>query len=211
MPKYAAGYDYVMRIDDDAIIEEKLPDLFEWTHNKNLVYASNIIHIDCGLCCYGMKEFFLSKFPDKKETIDKMFIKQNVPSRAMQLTPFRSLLSITENTTEPIGDSIEINAPIIYYNNFFITKSSFWQREDVKQLIDDIDKNGSIFYVRWGDAPLHTIITMLLGGSDATSRAIFKYSKRMQREAFYGDDKEYHSYIPANYNETSCITERKPA
>ena len=48
-PRYAAGYDYVMRLDDDSIIEEPVPDLFAWAANKELVYASNLLHVDCGI------------------------------------------------------------------------------------------------------------------------------------------------------------------
>ena len=73
MPKYAAGYDYIMRIDDDGFIEEPVPDLFEWASTKQLVYASNFLHTDCGICNYGMMEFFQRKFPDCRENISKMF------------------------------------------------------------------------------------------------------------------------------------------
>jgi hypothetical protein len=52
------GYDYVMRLDDDSIIEETIPDIFNWMKDKNLIYSSNLLHVDCGICCYGMKDFF---------------------------------------------------------------------------------------------------------------------------------------------------------
>jgi len=62
MPKYAAGYDCVMRLDDDSIIEEPIKqDLFAWFMEKELVYAGNLIHNDCSICCYGMREFFLAE------------------------------------------------------------------------------------------------------------------------------------------------------
>ena len=90
-----------------------------------------------------------------------------------------------------------------------MTKTDFWSREDVKKLIDDIDKDGSIFYFRWGDAPLQSLIVMLLANENQVDRCIFKYSKRMQRESFYGNDKIYHSYMPDIYTKTSCITEEQ--
>lgn len=210
MPKYAAAYDYVMRVDDDSIIEEPVGDLFEWMQKKDLVYASNMLHIDCALCCYGMKDFFLERFPDQEAILDKMFIEQKLPSRAGQLFPFRSLLSMLYQDNLPeISDSITLTAPIMFYNNFFITKSDFWQRPDVQKVIHDIDKNGSMFYIRWGDAPIHTLITTLIGGKEKTSRAMFKYSKRMQREAFIDDKKECQCYLPSEYTDTTCITQRK--
>lgn len=207
MPKYAKGYDYVMRIDDDSIIEEQIPDLFKWADEKELVFASNLLHVDCGICCYGMKEFFDKKFPDMKEIIDKLFVKQDIPARLPNLYTFRSLLSIIKDPLPEISAKMPVYAPIMYYNNFFITKTEFWHRPEVEQLVDEIARDGGIFYLRYGDAPLQTLITMLLGGTDKVSRAVFKYSKRMQRESFKGDDSEYHSYMPEFYHQTSCITD----
>lgn len=210
MPKYAKGYDYVMRVDDDSIIEETIPDLFKWAEEKELVFASNFLHLDCGICCYGMKEFFDNKFPDKKDMIDKLFVKQEFPSRTTQLHKFRSLLSIVKDPVPEIDANITVYAPIMYYNNFFIKKVEFWHRPEVKQLIDEIDRDGGIFYMRFGDAPLDTLISMLLGGADKVSRAVFKYSKRLQRESFKDDEGEFHSYMPGDYSQTSCITDTAP-
>lgn len=207
--KYAVGYKYIMRIDDDSIIEEPIPDLFTWMHEKELVYASNIMHLDCSLCCYGMKEFFEKQFPDKLEIIEKLFVKQEFPTRNAQVSSFRSLLSITQDPLPEVSETMTVHAPLMYYNNFFITKTDFWQREDVRKVIRDIDENGSIFYIRWGDAPIQTLICMLMAGQRAVSRAVFKYSKRMQREAFLGDDLQYHCYLPSTYTETTCIMDKK--
>jgi hypothetical protein len=209
MPKYAKGYDYVMRLDDDSIIEEPVPDLFAWAKEKDLVYASNMLHTDCGICNYGMKDFFINQFPDKRYVIDQLFITQDVPSRAVQVHPFRTLLSITQDPPPEVGEKITLPMPIMFYNNFFITKSAFWQRDDVKEVVDAIDKNGSIYYFRWGDAPLHTILVQLLAKPEEVSRSVFKYSKRMQRESFLGEDKMYHDYMPLTYDKSSCMTEDK--
>jgi len=207
MPKYAAGYDYVMRIDDDSFIEEPIPDLFKWADEKKLVYASNLLHVDCGLCNYGMMEFFKKKFPTRSDDIAQMFISQQIPSRAVQIHPFRTLLSITQDVLPEINETITVHMPVIFYNNFFITKSSFWQRPDVKALINEIDANGSIYYFRWGDAPLHTLIVQLMASPDEVSRSVFKYSKRLQRESFLGNTGVWHDYMPAEYTNSSCITD----
>jgi len=215
MPKYAEGYEYVMRIDDDSFIEEPVPDLFNWMKEKKLVYASNLLHLDCGICCYGMKELFDKLHPDKKNKIAEMFVEQEIPTRSVSIHPFRTLLSITHSGNGSVGsaampkidEKIKIMMPIMYYNNFFITRTDFWKRKEVQQDIEAIDKNGSIFYFRWGDAPLQSILVMLHTKEGEVSRSIFKYSKRLQREAFYGDDKQFHTYFPITYDKSSCITE----
>ena len=90
-------------------------------------------------------EFFQKKFPQRRDDISKMFISQQIPSRAVQVHPFRTLLSITQDTLPQIDEMMTIQMPVIFYNNFFITKSSFWQRADVQALIKEIDLNGSIY------------------------------------------------------------------
>jgi hypothetical protein len=210
-PKYAKGYDYVMRLDDDSIIEEPIEnDLFKWMVDNDLNYSSNIVHVDCGICCYGMKEFFESLYPNKKDVISKIFIESKVDNTHI-MAGFRSLLSITEGTKATkyvLGDTLNITMPTMYYNNFFITKTAFWEQDDVKKAIDAVDKDGSIFYYRWGDAPLQSIIVLLHSeGPHKIKRAVFKYSKRLQREAFQDDNGDYHSYMPPNYDESSCMAD----
>ncbi len=210
MPRYASAYDYVMRVDDDSIIEEPIPDLFEWFSKKDLVYASNILHIDCALCSYGMKEFLLENYEDKKEVIEKMFIKREVPLKSVLLHPFRELISMTYDKLPDLGDkeTMTLWSPLMYYNNFFITKTSFWQKEEVKEFIDKVNKNGSVFYWRWGDAPIQSFIVTMFAESNKVSRASFKYSKRMQRESFQDGNGEVYSYMPETYDKSSCITEK---
>jgi hypothetical protein len=208
-PKYTKGYDYVMRLDDDSFIEEPIPDLFEWMNDNKYIYTSNILNIDCGICCYGMKDFFEKHLSNKKEIIDKLFIEKDVPSKTFQLFKFRSLLSIMNNTMK-IEENLKLPMPIMFYNNFFITKTSFWERTDVKALVDKVDKDGSIFYYRWGDAPLQTIIVKLLAKDTEVKQSIFKYSKRLQRESFIDSSGDFHSYLPELYSQSSCITEMNP-
>ena len=209
-PKYVKDYEYVMRLDDDSIIEEPIKnDLFEWAKEKDLNYSSNIIHVDCGICCYGMKEFFDNEFPDKKNNIKEMFTEQQIPLRHVSFHPLRTLLSITQNPLPELSDKMTVYMPTMYYNNFFITKTKFWDREDVKNILKKVDDNGSIFYFRWGDAPLQTIIVMLLSEPEKIYKSNFEYSKRLQREVFIGDNKQYYSYMPDSYDNTSCITQKK--
>ncbi|XP_013382411.1 glycolipid 2-alpha-mannosyltransferase-like [Lingula anatina] len=44
----------------------------------------------------------------------------------------------------------------IFWNNFEISNVNFWRRPDVWQFIDYIDRQGGIYYDRWGDAPIKT-------------------------------------------------------
>jgi hypothetical protein len=206
--KYTEGYDYVMRLDDDSIIEEPLKDdLFKIIKEKDLIYLSNIIHVDCGLCNYGMKIFFEDALPKYKEQLNSgIFISANLNNGNPIFDKFKKLYKII-NDKEYTNDNVITDMPIMYYNNFFVTKTDFWKKQEVKELIDKIDKHGGIFYYRYGDAPLQTIIVSLLA-SDKISRAVFKYSKRLQREVFIDSNNDLHSYMPKTYDKSSCITEK---
>ena len=199
-PKYSKNYEYVMRLDDDSIIEEPIQDLFKLMSEKKLVYSSNIRMIDCALCCYGMKEFFSNRFNDEEslKKIDTIFIKQYI--NIDKFEPFMELLSINKKVCSLSVENFVLDTPIMYYNNFFITKTSFWEQLDVKKTIEEIDRDGSIFYYRWGDSPLQSLIVLLLGKESEVETFKFKYSKRMERESFYGNDKKYYSYMPSTYS-----------
>ncbi len=203
--KYCDGYDYIMRLDDDSIIEEPITsDLFKLLNDNNNVYMSNIIHIDCGICNFEMKELFKKIIPNiNNEKLDKLFVKAEISNKQPIYNKLKELYHIVNNI-EYDNDNFTINMPLMYYNNFFITNTNFWKRDDVLKIIDEIDKSGNIFYYRYGDAPLQTLIVSLLEPEKIT-RTVFKYSKKLQRECFIDLNNNIHSYMPDNYNHSSCI------
>jgi hypothetical protein len=205
--KYVTDYDYVMRLDDDSIIEEAINnDLFKVMEERSLIYISNLVHIDCGLCCYGMKELFEKILPDKKEDLKQLFTESKIPMTDINFIRFNEVYKLVEGKSyENANNEFIINMPIMYYNNFFVTDVSFWNRYDVKDIITKINNDGKIFYYRHGDAPIQTIIVTLLE-PQKISRTIFKYSKKLQRECFVDNNKNIHIYMPKTYAHNSCIT-----
>jgi alpha 1,2-mannosyltransferase len=206
--KYTEGYDYVMRLDDDSIIEEPIKDdLFSIALSKGLVYMSNIVHVDCGVCNYGMKQLFQEIMPNLKDEIasNGLFVSANLSPGTPHYDKFKKLHYLNEGK-EPENEVV-IDMPIMYYNNFFVTSTKFWKRNDVQEAVNKIDKHGGIFYYRYGDAPIHTILVTLFE-PNKISRAQFKYSKRLQREAFIDADGEIHPYMPKSYDQSSCITDK---
>jgi alpha 1,2-mannosyltransferase len=208
MPRYAAAYDYIMRIDDDLFIEEQIKtDIIAEAAAGKKVYISNMIHVDCPLCCYGFKELLCALMPKQTQKIEGLFQKQEAPSRAHQLNGLRSLISIAPIQEGPIGEKITLWSPVMNYNNFHITASAFWKRQDVQELINSIDRSGLIYYYRLGDSPVQSAVTMLLAKPEELGRNKFRYSKRLQRECHHGDDGVLHSYMPGTYSKTSDVTE----
>ena len=52
-------------------------------------------------------------------------------------------------------------SPKIYYNNFEISALRVWRSAEYQQFIDYIDRQGGIYYHRWGDAPIKGIAVSL--------------------------------------------------
>lgn len=207
--KYCDDYDYVMRLDDDSIIEEPINiDLFNVLEENNHIYLSNIVHVDCGICNYDMKNIIKKIFPNKENQIEKLFVKANINKENSNIyNDFTNLYKIINNK-DYNNDIIDIDMPIMYYNNFFVSDVNFWKREDVKDAIDKIDKTGNIFYYRYGDAPIQTILISLFE-PEKISRTVFKYSKKLQRECFIDLNNNIHSFMPNEYNNSSCILNNK--
>lgn len=206
--KYCDNYDYIMRLDDDSIIEEPINiDLFNVLQENNHIYLSNIVHIDCGICNYNMKNIIKKIFPNKENQIEKLFVKANINKDNNIYNDFTNLYKIINNKDYD-NDNIDIDMPIMYYNNFFVSDVNFWKRDDVKDAIDKIDKTGNIFYYRYGDAPIHTILISLFE-PEKISRTVFKYSKKLQRECFIDLNNNIHSFMPNEYNNSSCVLNNK--
>jgi hypothetical protein len=206
--KYCDNYDYIMRIDDDSIIEESINyDIFKIIDEKNFNYMSNIIHVDCSICNYEMKPFFEKILPEKIDKINELFMEHTLDKSNPHFDRFKKLY-LALNCEEYKGNSVNMAMPIMYYNNFSVIRTSVWKSPEIKQIINKINENGNIFYCRWGDAPLQTII-MTLYDKDKLSKLEFKYSKRLQRESFKDDEGNYHSYMPGSYTDNSCVSKNK--
>lgn len=206
--KYCDDFDYIMRIDDDSIIEEPInTDIFKMIEEKGHNYMSNIIHVDCSICNYGMKEFFEKILPDKIDKISELFMEHSLDSNNPHFTRFKKLY-LALNDKEYEENNVNMAMPVMYYNNFFVTKTAIWKTPEITDIIDKINETGNIFYCRWGDAPLQTIIMKLYDNNKMT-KLDFKYSKRLQRESFKDDEGVYHSYMPNTYSESSCISKKK--
>jgi alpha 1,2-mannosyltransferase len=203
--KYTKNYDYVMRIDDDSIIEEQIVyDLFELMRDKDFIYLSNIIHLDCSLCNYGMKEFFLKHYENKKDKINELFMDHKLCNDNGYFENFKKFYKKINNEEEYNGNSVELSMPFMYYNNFNIINVNIWNMPEIQDIVNKIDEQGYIFYCRWGDAPLQTIILSLYD-SDRITKVNFKYSKRLQREVFIDDKGSLHSFMPNDYDNNSCV------
>ena len=138
--KYCNDYDYIMRIDDDSIIEEPInTDIFKMIEEKGHNYMSNIIHVDCSICNYGMKEFFEKILPDKIDKISELFMEHSLDNNNPHFARFKKLY-LALNDKEYEGDNVNMAMPVMYYNNFFVTKTAIWKTPEITDIIDKINE-----------------------------------------------------------------------
>ena len=201
--KYVADLDYYCRMDDDAWLEAPISvDLFDVARGSGKVLLGSIVHIDCAVANYGMHEFFdgLGLLP--KEASDRLFLLHPVdPGLLRQVDA--PLMYDSEGKTVAY-------MPYMVYNNFSIMAVAFWESRAVLDVLDRIDRSGNVFYFRWGDAPVVTILANVLA-RDGVGLLDVRYSKRLQREAFVDGRGGVHTYMPATYDHDSSVIQKAPA
>ncbi len=157
---YLKDYDYYMRLDDDSFIERKIKkDFFEIMEEQSLDYIYNDYELDCPICNEGLLPFVYKYCKSNKITVN--FI------------------------TEINSDQKE--CVVSYKNNFHVSRVKFWEREDVKKFLREVDLTGNIYYKRWGDAPLHSITVQLF--SKRIKQLTFDYSKKKDRYTVFIQNK----------------------
>ena len=63
---------------------------------------------------------------------------------------------IKKNLIKSNCDETEINCKN-FYNNFYITSTDFWFRDDVQKFLYSVEKSQNIYCYRWGDSPIQAM------------------------------------------------------
>ena len=75
----------------------------------------------------------------------------------------------------------------------------------MKAAVKTVDATGNVFYYRWGDAPIVTLIVQTLAPTHGLQVVRTRYSKRLQREAFVDSVGGVHRYMPTDYASDSSM------
>ena len=189
--KYVSDLDYFCRLDDDAWLEEDVPfDVFAATRDAGAALAGAIVHVDCPVCTHGMRALFRAMGLATDANDAALFLRAPL-SRAF-------LDGIDAPPDRDGAGAIVAPMPVMLYNNFSVNAVAFWDRPDVLAALREVDATGNVFYFRWGDAPVLTLIARALG---AMAVMKLRYSKRLQREAFVDATGAAHRYMPQGYDE----------
>ena len=114
---YVKEYEYIMRLDDDGIIDELINyDIFQYMKTHNYSYG------------------YIRRKKDPHEDTKKTFV------------PF--CLNYFKKDLKPVEN---------FYNNFFITKTSFWENKDIQTFLNEVINQNGIVEYRWGDSNIQAV------------------------------------------------------
>jgi alpha 1,2-mannosyltransferase len=149
----ALGYDWFFRLDDDSFIHSRIDyNLFEFMEKNGYEYGYRVDIRDPSGCARGFGEAVLAYL--KAENIKPTsFLEHCPPARSM--VHFKNgikvlLMKLSPHRKYAMGPSGQYDL-WGYYNNFFITKVSFWKRPDVQAFIRHFDRIGGWYKYRWND------------------------------------------------------------
>ncbi len=192
-------YDYVMRLDTDSLILSELStDLFKEIQKANIDYIYRIAQE----ADYFTMEFF--KFINSKIIIPK---KLNVDLLKFNISSLSSLNKVLKGFNK-LDD--KKNFPYVF-NNFFVAKASLFREGRSFEYLKTIINSGNIFYKRWGDANIHSVILALINAKveNCSNISNFVYGKWGMKWALHTERRKDARKI--NYEEfeanvsSSCI------
>ena len=136
--KHIKDYKYYCRLDTDSFLTGKINfDFFQAMNDNKFLYGY-------------IGEF--KESPNALKNFDGFLSGKNY---------FKKNL----HKSEALFENEKYNLRCVY-NNFEIIDLSIFDREDVKEFINDIVDSNNIYQLRWGDAPLRTIMVSLFLNRD---------------------------------------------
>lgn len=142
------GYEYIMRLDDDSEVLGDWLNVFDEMRRKRAVYFAN------------------NKDADVEKTLPGLMKLQHL---ALKYIFFNNItVKQPEMIREGFGDDSILN----YFNNFEVTKTEFFRRQQVRHWIAEVDRTNGIFKYRWGDSVLRYItLAMFAESSEVLHRS----------------------------------------
>ena len=124
------GYEWYMRMDDDSLIHSRIEyDLFKFMYNNQYEYGFRSYCNDGLGVSLGLIEF-CKEYCDRND-IKPVFLNRYGLNNEISTTRKHNILG--------------------YYNNFLISKLSFWMRDDVQKFLQSYDNSGYQYTRRWND------------------------------------------------------------
>ena len=132
------GYEWVIRVDTDSEFPEPIPyNIVSAMVQHDALYGYRLWHVEDAKVARGLAE--ASKYWVVAEGLNPTFLLSQVNPAAMA------------------GLSTEGWNRRIVYNNFFVTKLSWWVQPHIQGWLGFLEHLHGAHKFRWGDAPVHTL------------------------------------------------------
>lgn len=152
------GFDWVCRFDDDSILHSPIDyDIFEFMANQGYEYGYRVDSKEPWRLTEGFSDALQKYIGDHKiaptfldEHLWRPGLEDHIRNFIYKLSSFRFPL-LKDNLKES-GKYDNWG----YFNNFFISKVSFWKSESVQHFLHHFDKLGASYVHRWNDLILQS-------------------------------------------------------
>lgn len=135
---YRMGFEWVIRIDTDSVFPDTVPyNLMHAMEEVNAVYGFRAVSQESSIFSRALAEAARYWLTSEKITPTYILDHCNPPT-------IEGLSSTGWNHT-------------IIFNNFYITKLSWWMQPHVRAWLLHLERLRGAYKHRWGDAPIHTI------------------------------------------------------
>lgn len=150
---YVKEYDYILRIDEDCIVNFNLLDAFKTLENKVACYGTWVR--DDPACVKGLINFNINYFK-----------KHNLPMKS----------SINQNSIDKFCSTWNSKISGPYTNLFGLNLRKLRLNEKLKNYIETVKFSDYIYIYRWGDLPLWgTVLEFLYSSNDHIKLKSMKY------------------------------------
>lgn len=135
---HSAGYEWVIRVDTDSAFPAPIQyNLIDTLVARNAEYGFRVMIPEPPHVLVGLAE--AARYWVEVEEVQPTFLYKHCNPKTSQ------------------GISINGWDKLMIYNNFYVTKLSFWMQPKVQAWLKFLEHTNGHYKFRWGDAPVHTL------------------------------------------------------
>lgn len=175
-------FDYVMKLNDDTIIEEPIKeDFFKLIDNRanNLLFC--MMRNYCSISSFGMYDLLKANVSENVERLDTFNSSTKIVEET-SVTNFKKLHKTVFNKDYPMNE-IELKQPMIPNDAFMVIRASFMTNKKILPYMNKIKDLGYIHYFKWSFSLVVSSLAMMIC-NDKVTRCVFKASEERNRCAY---------------------------
>lgn len=152
------GFDWVCRFDDDSVLHSKIDyDIFQFMERNQFEYGYRVDSQEPYRLTEGFSEALHGYI--EKHNITPTFFDEHVWKTGFKGGVRNIFYRLLALRFPLMKNHLQINGTYDnwgYFNNFFISKLSFWKSEPVQHFLHHFDRMGACHIKRWNDLVLQS-------------------------------------------------------